>query len=519
MGDGGFWHNGLSTGISGAAFSDQDGVLLIMNNGYSSATGQQYLPSTTAGGQRTATATIEHALANMGISWVRSIRSYSVGLMARRLKEALDVAYARAQGDRGRRRMPARAPAPHPPADAQGGGGGRARRAHALRRRRGDLHGRPFLHPAVGLPVADGEAQSRSAAARPGGACQQRLRRLRRVRRGGGRGGAVPVLLPRRHRAEPARRGTAGSQRCAARSSPGCRRARRHAAAAAAANERAAGHGADRRPGRRRRRRADRLARRLRDAGEPAGAGNVDPGCGTTHRRHHVLCRDFSGDLRGARRPAAAVRALSEPRRDRCDARVRGDRGGPRARRRICHARPHHARRRDAPHLCRGGKTGDGGRPLRHEPYPRSRADAGAPPDPVRPDAGSGDARAFAERGAARHRRRVGHAADCAAELRGCHPRGRHRGRGQSRRLRQGVRAWRRGRAAGTSAARRPRPAPARRRHGRAHRHGAARFSRIRGGDRRGRIAPHVRLPGHGLCAALSTSACGASRRSTATAR
>ena len=89
MGDGGFWHNGLSTGVSGAAFSGQDGVLVIMNNGYSSATGQQYLPSTTAGGQRTATATIEHALANMGISWVRSIRSYSVGLMARRLKEAL----------------------------------------------------------------------------------------------------------------------------------------------------------------------------------------------------------------------------------------------------------------------------------------------------------------------------------------------------------------------------------------------------------------------------------------------
>ncbi len=89
MGDGGFWHNGLSTGVSGAAFSGQDGVLVIMNNGYSSATGQQYLPSTTAGGQRKATASIEQALANMGITWVRSIRSYSVGKMARQLKSAL----------------------------------------------------------------------------------------------------------------------------------------------------------------------------------------------------------------------------------------------------------------------------------------------------------------------------------------------------------------------------------------------------------------------------------------------
>ena len=39
---------------------------VIMNNGYSSATGQQYLPSTTAGGSRKATATIEQALGQHG---------------------------------------------------------------------------------------------------------------------------------------------------------------------------------------------------------------------------------------------------------------------------------------------------------------------------------------------------------------------------------------------------------------------------------------------------------------------
>jgi len=89
MGDGGFWHNGLSTGISGAAFAQQDGVLLIMNNGYSSATGQQYLPSSSAGGQRRPTATIEQALKAMGVGWVQSIRSYSVGRMARQLRRAL----------------------------------------------------------------------------------------------------------------------------------------------------------------------------------------------------------------------------------------------------------------------------------------------------------------------------------------------------------------------------------------------------------------------------------------------
>ncbi|MGH7087865.1 MAG: thiamine pyrophosphate-dependent enzyme, partial [Stellaceae bacterium] len=92
MGDGGFWHNGLSTGVSGAAFNAQDGVLIIMNNGYSSATGQQYLPSTTAGGQRRATASIEQALRGMGVRWVRSIRSYSVGKMVRNLRAALTEA-------------------------------------------------------------------------------------------------------------------------------------------------------------------------------------------------------------------------------------------------------------------------------------------------------------------------------------------------------------------------------------------------------------------------------------------
>jgi len=89
MGDGGFWHNGLSTGVSGASFNEQDGVLVIMNNGYSSATGQQYLPSTTAGGQRKATATIEQALKSMGVGWVRSIRTYSVGKMVKNLHQAL----------------------------------------------------------------------------------------------------------------------------------------------------------------------------------------------------------------------------------------------------------------------------------------------------------------------------------------------------------------------------------------------------------------------------------------------
>jgi indolepyruvate ferredoxin oxidoreductase, alpha subunit len=48
MGDGGFWHNGLITGVASNVFNKGDGVLVIMQNGYASATGQQYLPSSSA---------------------------------------------------------------------------------------------------------------------------------------------------------------------------------------------------------------------------------------------------------------------------------------------------------------------------------------------------------------------------------------------------------------------------------------------------------------------------------------
>jgi indolepyruvate ferredoxin oxidoreductase alpha subunit len=88
MGDGGFWHNGLTSGVTGAVFNDQDSVLVIMNNGYTSATGQQSIPSSTGGGRKPRT-TIESALMVMGIPWVKTVRTYSVGKMVKALKEAM----------------------------------------------------------------------------------------------------------------------------------------------------------------------------------------------------------------------------------------------------------------------------------------------------------------------------------------------------------------------------------------------------------------------------------------------
>src|SRR5262249_32902831 len=88
----------------------------------------------------------------------------------------------------------------------RGGREAQARRAGdqgPVRRRRGDLHRRSFLHQALRLPVAHGQAQSRSVAQRPGSHRDRELRRLWAVRGGGPRRGAVPLVLSRRGDPQP----------------------------------------------------------------------------------------------------------------------------------------------------------------------------------------------------------------------------------------------------------------------------------------------------------------------------
>jgi indolepyruvate ferredoxin oxidoreductase, alpha subunit len=93
MGDGGFWHNGLITGVASNMFNKGDGVLIVMQNGYASATGQQYLPSSK--GNRSGAPTgisIENAVRSLGVTWLRTVRSYSVAKMVTTLKEAMRTA-------------------------------------------------------------------------------------------------------------------------------------------------------------------------------------------------------------------------------------------------------------------------------------------------------------------------------------------------------------------------------------------------------------------------------------------
>ena len=41
MGDGGFWHNGLTSGVGNAVFNQSDSVLIVVDNSYTAATGGQ----------------------------------------------------------------------------------------------------------------------------------------------------------------------------------------------------------------------------------------------------------------------------------------------------------------------------------------------------------------------------------------------------------------------------------------------------------------------------------------------
>ena len=90
MGDGGFWHNGLLTGVAGSVFNRNDGVLIIMNNGYSSATGAQDLPSSAPTDDgRGAGVDIEKTLRGMGVKAISRVRTYDIARMIKTLREAI----------------------------------------------------------------------------------------------------------------------------------------------------------------------------------------------------------------------------------------------------------------------------------------------------------------------------------------------------------------------------------------------------------------------------------------------
>ena len=113
MGDGGFWHNGLLSGVQSALFNKDDTVLLILKNGYTSATGTQEIISSPDDGLQSLEVTrvrpndnvdarqlasnnrsIEDTLTGMGVRWLKTVYTYDVDAMMVALTEAFTTEQA-----------------------------------------------------------------------------------------------------------------------------------------------------------------------------------------------------------------------------------------------------------------------------------------------------------------------------------------------------------------------------------------------------------------------------------------
>ena len=101
MGDGGFWHNGFLSGVSSALLNQDDSILVIMKNGYTSATGTQDVLSSPGEAARTnaqaassvhSDTRIEQTIRGAGIQWLRTVHTYRVSQMVDTLREAFTTA-------------------------------------------------------------------------------------------------------------------------------------------------------------------------------------------------------------------------------------------------------------------------------------------------------------------------------------------------------------------------------------------------------------------------------------------
>lgn len=122
MGDGGFWHNGLTSGVGNAVFNESDQLLVVVDNAYSAATGgQDVLSSKADNPTRSTQHPIERAVRGIGVEWAKTVDdTYDVGRLRDVFVDALTtdepgpkvvVAQSECQLNRQRRVKPERAKA------------------------------------------------------------------------------------------------------------------------------------------------------------------------------------------------------------------------------------------------------------------------------------------------------------------------------------------------------------------------------------------------------------------------
>ena len=91
IGDGGFWHSGLSSSMTNMVFNKSDGVVVVVDNYYTAATGgQDVLSSRAENDTKQTNHPIAAAMKGVGVKWVRQVdRTYDVPKLRKVLHEAL----------------------------------------------------------------------------------------------------------------------------------------------------------------------------------------------------------------------------------------------------------------------------------------------------------------------------------------------------------------------------------------------------------------------------------------------
>ncbi|HEX2916054.1 MAG TPA: indolepyruvate ferredoxin oxidoreductase subunit alpha [Chloroflexia bacterium] len=92
LGDGTFWHSGLTTSIGNAVYNKQDAVTVIFENGWTSMTGQQENPNTeeNARHEHSPKMDIEMALRGAGVQYIEEVNPYKVGEVVKTFDRAFN---------------------------------------------------------------------------------------------------------------------------------------------------------------------------------------------------------------------------------------------------------------------------------------------------------------------------------------------------------------------------------------------------------------------------------------------
>ena len=91
MGDGTFWHSGLTTSIANAVYNNQNAILIILENFWTSMTGHHENPTSGKNmRQEDVGMSIEKALIGSGVNWIRKVDPYDLKDSIKVLKEAFE---------------------------------------------------------------------------------------------------------------------------------------------------------------------------------------------------------------------------------------------------------------------------------------------------------------------------------------------------------------------------------------------------------------------------------------------